>query len=101
MARPVAGRSARADRGQTTTEVMKSNPEPKPAVVEALVGLLAVLAFLAPKLAGAASASWRGCMTTVAEPAKSGAPHQGLCRTSGERSTPETGVPGRFFAFRQ
>ena len=53
------GRSARADQEQTNTDVMKPNPEPKPTVVEALVGLLAVMPFLAPKLAGTASASWQ------------------------------------------
>ena len=32
-------RSARADQAQTNTDVMKRNPEPKPSVVEPLVGL--------------------------------------------------------------
>lgn len=35
-----AQRSARADRAQTNADVTKPNPEPKPTVVEPLVGLL-------------------------------------------------------------
>ncbi len=33
-------RWARADQAHTNTDVMKPNPEPKPTVVEPLVGLL-------------------------------------------------------------
>jgi hypothetical protein len=35
-----AERSMRADQAQTSTDVMKANPEPKPSVNEPLVGLL-------------------------------------------------------------